>query len=433
VRPTPSLAALGLTAALLGALTTAPAAEAAGTRPAPVASSPRTTHAQPAQNLRTRRARIDITGVVLSHTRHTARVIVSRGRVGAKHVNPQVLTVTLAGRSKGSTRPFRHHMVNGYQLHIAGVGSVAGSTVRLGSEGVEQVTTTTSQAWFGVVQQYDPLTHLATTLLLRDGLGGDGGPDGHGSLGQDVTVDVSSAAVTLDGVPGGTIAPGDLVVVLGEASGLTVVASTVFAYSSVPALVGGEITDITDTIVTVGDREGGSPQTVDLGSGSTAIPVILNGGGGFTIADLSVGDHVLVLGSTDGGGAFVPQVALAFNGDDHGPCGDNRNEHRGRGHEPVPADVSASLTDAAGYLVSGIQDGNVTGTGGQATLPPDGVNPAPATASLVTDVQWNVESSSPVQAEFCIAASSDGTTTYHYAGHVEGAGVDGETHPGGCS
>lgn len=429
----PLLAAAVAPALLVGGVAAAgPAAASTATaRHASVSRS--ATQRVAAQRLQSRHARIDLTGVIVSHSRRTVRIAVSAGRVGTTRVRPQVLSISIAGRTKGSSRSFHHALVNGDQLHIAGVGSVSRSDVRLTAERTEQVSTTTAQAWFGLVQAYDPGTHLAGVYLLHGGLGHDGGPDGHGNLGQHVTVDLSIAAVTADGVAGGTVAPGDLVLVVGEASGLTVVASTVYAYSSVPDVVAGEINDITGTVVTVDGRELGGQQQIDLGSGPSAIPVILNGTPGMTVADLSVGDHVLVLGSAGTGGAFVPQVAVAFNDDDHGPCGDNGNEHRGRGHHPVPTDVSASLSDAAAYLVGGIGDGNVTGTGDQATLPADGSVPAPATSSLVTEVVWDVSGDSPATADFCIAASSDGATTFHYDGHLDGDGAVGEIHGGGCS
>jgi hypothetical protein len=422
----------GLVPALvLGALAVSGSPASAVGRSHPAARPP-AAHTSAGQHLHARKAGIDLTGVVLSHTSHSARVVVSGGRVGATHVKPQVLTVMLAGRGKGSATTFRHRLVNGYQLHLKGVGSVSNSVVRLGAVSAEQLTVTTSQAWFGVVQTYDPATHIATVQLLRDGLGGDGGPDGHGDVGQTISLDVSAAAVTTDGVTGGTLAAGDQVVALGEASGLTVAATTVFAYSAAPVVVGGEITNITDTVATVGGHEDAAPVTVDLGSGATAVPVILNGTGGYGVADLSVGDHLLVLGMTDGTGAFVAQVAIAFNEDDHGPCGDNGNEHRGRGHDPVPADVSAALTDAAAYLTGGVQDGNVTGTGSQTVLPADGANPLPATSTIVTDVRWDVAPSVPTHAELCIAASTDGIAAYHYEGHIDGSTITGEIHPGNC-
>ncbi|MST31740.1 hypothetical protein GHK86_03230 [Acidimicrobiaceae bacterium USS-CC1] len=149
---------------------------------------------------------------------------------------------------------------------------------------------------------------------------GSGQPNGIG-------VDTSGATVTVDGTSGGTLAAGDVAVVVGESEADAVAAAQVYAFSTLPALLPGVVTAVGGSTVTVTAGDGsdqGNGTPVDL----TGVPVVLDGTTGRTVADLQPGDRILVVGTTAaassaGTAAMTPSLAIAFDHADHGPVGTN--------------------------------------------------------------------------------------------------------------
>jgi len=143
---------------------------------------------------------------------------------------------------------------------------------------------------------------------------GDSG-DGSGTL----TVDTATAAVTVDGAPG-TVTIGQTVAVLGEGVQDSVLAASVTAFSTAPAVISGTVSDITATTVTVGD--GDTATSVDL----AGVPLVVNGNSGGTVTDLGVDTTLVVLGITDTAGVFTPTTAFGFTSADVNPVGDNPDD-----------------------------------------------------------------------------------------------------------
>ena len=72
-------------------------------------------------------------------------------------------------------------------------------------------------------------------------------------------VDVSAATNTVDGVAG-TAVVGEFAIVLGERDQDTVVAASVTGYTSAPDVQAGQITDVSGSVVTLGDGWGNDAQ-----------------------------------------------------------------------------------------------------------------------------------------------------------------------------
>ena len=225
-------------------------------------------------------------------------------------------------QSAGQRRP-GSRLVDGFRINLAGRGTLKRSTISLRELSHEDHQAAPATAWFGSVTTIDPTANSATLLLTENTCGEDS--QEHGRPSSTVVVDFSTAArnnaITVDGLPG-NLAVGQFVAVLGEASDLTVLAETIYAFTARPSAVRGEIRAIVGTSVSVGEDEYAT--TIDLGSGPSATPLILNGNRGASVDQLSRGDKILIIGSTDGS-VFRPALALAFNEHDTGPVGNNED------------------------------------------------------------------------------------------------------------
>jgi hypothetical protein len=140
---------------------------------------------------------------------------------------------------------------------------------------------------------------------------------GNGDGQNSFTVDVSQAAVTVDGATGPTLAPGQFVAVLGEGDHDTLLAASVYAFSAAPTVTGGEVSAVDGTVVTFGEDD--TSTSLDLGTAT----LVINGNPGGTVDQITPGNRLVVIGSTDGTGTFTATMAFAFNSGDRGPVGEN--------------------------------------------------------------------------------------------------------------
>lgn len=243
--------------------------------------------------------------VVLAHTvtdrggiRHNTLITVA---VGAKH--PHAPRAAVAG-------PASPALVVGDRVDLSGVETGSGVSATFTATQVVQHPQP-AQLFLGTVTAVSATLITVTTAVTGSDGGGDTG-DGSATF----TADVTNAAVTVDGAPG-TLTVGQSVAILGEGTHDTVLAATVAAFTTAPAVLAGDISDVTGTVVTIGD--GDNPASVDL----TGVPLVVNGNPGAAVTDLGVDARIIVLGSTDTTGAFTATLAFGFNNADTNPAGDN--------------------------------------------------------------------------------------------------------------
>jgi hypothetical protein len=253
--------------------------------------------------------RVTVDGLVTAvHQRHVT-VFASSSTIGRRTTHDTVVHFLL-GRHAHRDR----HLQKGYVLHL--VASGHGSMKHLVIPKVKNVHVAPSPAavTVGVVDQVSS-NGLVVSQFSRDD--GDHGRDG---AQHRLSVDTSTAKVTVDG-GAGTIRRGDLVALLGEADGSNVLASRVFGFSGEAESLRGEVKAIDGDAVTI--RSEGYDTTISLGSGANDVPLFLDGAAAAT-DQLRVHDRIVVLGvvrSEEEG--FEPLVGFAFDGHDNGPCGDN--------------------------------------------------------------------------------------------------------------
>lgn len=145
----------------------------------------------------------------------------------------------------------------------------------------------------------------------------DQGENSDGS--NQFTVDVTNAAVTVDGAAG-SLTVGQSVAVLGEGVHDLVLAAAVYAFTAVPTVLAGDVSAVNGTLVTIGDSGDGA--TVDL----AGVPLSVNGNPDSTTAALGPDTNIVVLGSTDTAGTLTPTLAFAFNSADRNPAGANPDD-----------------------------------------------------------------------------------------------------------
>ncbi|MGN6608181.1 MAG: hypothetical protein ACTHMS_14360, partial [Jatrophihabitans sp.] len=185
-----------------------------------------------------------------------------------------------------------------------------------------------------------------------DGQGGGAGgdstsPSGSGisggtgcGEGDQLTVDLSDAALTGTATSAAQLAAGDYLVALGEQLDGTFLAAQAISYAAEPSFVVGRVlaADANANSLSVGSTDGDSAEnTSDDGNGdgssagaggvqvdTTTAQIVVNGAQDGTFP--SVGDEVLVLGQdgvTPAPGAPLPSsFVYAFNQADHNPAGD---------------------------------------------------------------------------------------------------------------
>jgi hypothetical protein len=277
-----------------------------------------------------------VKGLVASHHGRTVTVFAKTAKAGATTRHNKRIKVVFARSAHGKTK-----IHAGNHIRIVATGTATGHVFTVRHCDDETVNPSPASLFFGTVQT---VSANLLTVSERDRDNGDhhdgdehhhghhGGGDGdspadHGHGGDDgdghqITIDDSTATITVDGASG-TIVAGDTVAVLGEATHNTVVASTIYAFTQAPGFMRGNVQQVSGDNVTLRDR--GTTITVSLAD----VPLAINGDVGATPSQLKVGDKLLVIGDIDiESGQVTPEVAFAFNHHDDHPCGDNH----GHGH-----------------------------------------------------------------------------------------------------
>ena len=300
-----ALAAAGSMVLLAAAPASALATHASRHQPAPAAKAHRFT----------------AEGLVVSSTGSSvvvlARDVSSRGRVD----HNKLITVAVAPRHQ------RHPHVRGASTAGPSAGTlIVGNLVDLSGTATSSGTTATFTAT-QVVQHTEPAhVFLGTVTAVNANLvtvtkaataSDDQGENSDGS--NQFTVDVTNAAVTVDGAAG-SLTVGQSVAVLGEGVHDLVLAAAVYAFTAVPTVLAGDVSAVNGTLVTIGDSGDGA--TVDL----AGVPLSVNGNPDSTTAALGPDTNIVVLGSTDTAGTLTPTLAFAFNSADRNPAGANPDD-----------------------------------------------------------------------------------------------------------
>jgi hypothetical protein len=295
---------------------------------------------------------LSVKGLVASHHGRTVTVFAKRASAGSWRRHDDRIKVRFARSAHARVK-----MPVGDRIRVSATGRAHGHHFIVMRHNDETVTPAPASLFFGTVDAIN-----GSQLIVgehdrdngdnesgRDRRHGDDGNDNdrreaahdHGPGGGDnsgrghrITVDDSTAAITVDGSSNTPLAVGDTVAVLGESSHDTIVAAQIFGFTNAPAFLRGDITAISGNNVTVGDDNDGehNDRAVADDHGDDAVtvslagvPTFLNGDAGASASDLAVGDKLVLIGSVDSTGTFTPTMAFAFNHKDHNPCGDNDN------------------------------------------------------------------------------------------------------------
>jgi hypothetical protein len=263
-----------------------------------------------------------VKGLVASHHGRTITVFAKTAKAGATTQHNARIKVVFARSAHGKTR-----IHAGNRIRIVATGTAHGHVFTVRHCDGESVNSASAWLFFGTVQAVNA-NLLTVSVNDRDNGNHHDGEEHHGhhggGHGHQITIDDSTAAITVDGASG-TIVVGDTVAVLGEATHNTVVASTIYAFTQAPGFMRGEVQQVSGDNVTLSDD--GNTTTVSL----AGVPLAINGDVGSTPSELKVGDKLLVIGPIDiESGQVTPEVAFAFNHHDHHPCGDN---HGGGGSD----------------------------------------------------------------------------------------------------
>jgi hypothetical protein len=260
--------------------------------------------------------RFNMTGLVTAATGTHLQVLVGRGHLGGQRLTGQSVRLDLNARG--------HHRSPdvGDAIHAQGTaGSAAGE---FNASHFEVQAAGDSSALVGVLDAVDGTT-LMVNVTAGAGSGDQG--DGQGDQGDavngddqgddDVAVDASAASVSLDGQPGSVtqLTPGQTVAVLGETVDDSALVTQVMAYSTVPGIADGTVTQVSGDLLTLfpGDSAGGGDSedgnsTVDV----TGSQIFLDGQPGATVSQVSTGQDVLAIG-TAGSDPLAATVTFAFN------------------------------------------------------------------------------------------------------------------------
>jgi hypothetical protein len=258
-------------------------------------------------------------GTVVSAAGNTAVVLARTVEVQHQGVRQNVsITVTLTpgalkyqGHGHGKKAPTTAGLIVGDLVELQGTETGSGPT--------EVFTVTRAEQHAQVAHVFLGTITTVNGTLIQVAKGGEASDDptenGNGRHG--LSVDVSKATVTVDGVAG-TLAVGQTVAILGEADHDAVLAASVYAFTVAPTVLTGEVSTVTGTQVTFGHED--KAVTVDLAS----VPLIVNGNAGAALTSVPVGAKIVVLGTTTAG-VFTPSLAFAFNNADKHPVGWNHD------------------------------------------------------------------------------------------------------------
>jgi len=252
-------------------------------------------------------------GLVVAHTASTVTVLAHDLRIGKTVRHNQLITANAAPghrytakvtTSSGSTTAA--DAVIGDRMTISGSVTGSGAAATFTAAAQEQHSTP-GHAYLGTVESVN-----GSMITVSKGPKASDNAE-EDNNGQDTfTIDVSAAAVLIDGAPG-ALTPGQTVVVLGEGDHDTILAAAVYAYTTAPTVIAGEVTAVTGSTLTIGDQD--NPTIVDL----TAAALVIDGQPNPTPAALTAADTAQIVGTTDTTGTVTPTTAFVFTTHDTQP------------------------------------------------------------------------------------------------------------------
>jgi len=251
-------------------------------------------------------------GLVVAHTASTVTVLAHDLRIGKTLRHNQLITANAAPghghaamvATSGVTTAA--DAVIGDRMTIRGSVTGSGAAATFTATAQEQHSTP-AHAYLGTVESVN-----GTLITVSKGHQASDNAE-EDNNGQDTfTIDVSAAAVLIDGAPG-TLTPGQTVVVLGEGDHDTILAAAVYAYTTAPTVIAGDVTAVTGSTLTIGDQD--NPTTVDL----TGAALVIDGQPNTTPDALTAADTALIVGTTDPTGTFTPTTAFVFTTHDTQP------------------------------------------------------------------------------------------------------------------
>lgn len=278
------------------------------------------THAhrrQPAPHAKVHRFTAE--GLVVSSTGSSivvlARNVSNRGRVD----HNKLITVAVAPKrqrhphSASTAKPNAGTLIVGNLVNLSGTATGSGAAATYTATQLVQHAQP-AHVFLGTVTAVNAdLVTVAKAATASDDQAENS--DGSGEF----TVDVSNAAVTVDGAAG-SLTVGQSVAVLGEGVHDLVLAAAVYAFSTTPTVLAGDVTAVNGTQVTIGDSDNGA--TVDL----AGVPLSVNGNPDSATAALGTDTNIVVLGTTDTAGTLTPTLAFAFTSADRNPAGHNPDD-----------------------------------------------------------------------------------------------------------
>jgi hypothetical protein len=250
---------------------------------------------------------IKIDGLVTSVSKGHVAVFASSSTVGHHTTRNTTVRFVLSGRSA------RHNSLReGYVVHLVGSGRGSLKHLRVPHVHTVHVAPTPASVLVGVVDHTSSGTLVVSQASRNNG--------SHSSESARHALSVDTSAATVDGAAG-KVLPGDLVAVLGEVNGNYVLASRVYAFDDEADALVGAVKAVDGATVTI--RSEGYDTPTALGSGSSQVPLFIDGASAAT-DQLAAHDRIVVLGVVDEEeDGLIPQVAFAFDGHDKAPCGDN--------------------------------------------------------------------------------------------------------------
>ena len=273
--------------------------------------------------------KFNLKGLVTAANGTQLQVLVGNGHLGGQRLTGQSVRLDLNARG--------HHPSPDVGDSIHAQGTADSATGEFDANQFEVQAASDSSALVGVLDAVD-----GTTLMVNvsaevgsdgpgdqgDGQGDQGDATNRGSQGDDdVAIDASTASVSLDGQPASVaqLTPGETVAVLGETVDDSALATQVMAYSTVPGIVDGTITQVSGNVLTLSSGDGGGGGDSEDGNSTvdvTGSQIFLDGQPGATVSQLATGDDVLAIGAA-GSDPLAATVTFAFDqgGDDQGGDG----------------------------------------------------------------------------------------------------------------
>jgi len=272
--------------------------------------------------------RFNLKGLVTAANGTQLQVLVGQGHLGGQRLRGQSVRLDLNARG--------HHPSPDLGDSIHAQGTADSAMGEFDASQFEVQAAGDGSALVGVLDAVDGTTLMVNVSAAAgsddqgdqgDGQGDQGDATNGDDQGDDVAIDASTASVSLDGQPASVaqLTPGETVAVLGETADDSALATQVMAYSAVPGIADGTITQVSGNVLTLSSGDGGGGGDSEDGNSAvdvTGSQIFLDGQPGATVSQLAAGDDVLAIG-TAGSDPLAATVTFAFDqgGDDQGGDG----------------------------------------------------------------------------------------------------------------